>query len=607
MAASLDPSLFRPALIVLGAAAVVIPLFHRLKLSPVLGFILVGLAVGPHGAGRLAQEWPWVRWFTMTDNDAIGPIAELGVALLMFMIGMEMSPRRLKAMRRFVFVLGPLQMLLCTAAVAGLLLAYGLPWLAAVVLGLALAMSSTAVVLQVLSENRQMASLLGRGALGVLLFQDIAAVPILLVVGVLGGGVPGGGDEDTGMEEMATTTLRAVAAVLGILLAGRLLLRPLFRSVARTGSADLFVAASLLVALGTSLIAAAAGLTPALGALVAGLILAETEYRRQVEAVIDPFKGLLIGVFLISVGMSLDVRHILADPATVLGLSLALVLVKGLMIAALVLGLRLGAPVALQAGLLLAPGGEFGFVVIGLGITGGVIDANTGATALVVVALGLAVIPALGALGSRIAQRMAPRRQTEPVPIDDDHAPRVIIGGFGRVGQTIADLLDTHAIPYIAIDSDPDAVGRQRARGNRHVFWGDLANPELLARLHLGSARALVVTMTNAHAADALVVQARAAHADLHILARARDDRHAAHLYGLGATGVVPETIEASLQLGEAVLVDIGVPMGRVLVSIHERRAAFQNSIRAMAPAHVAVRDLGGRRLRDSAPDKPVG
>ncbi len=596
MAAPLDPTLFRPALIVLGAAAVVIPVFHRLKLSPVLGFILVGLAVGPHGAGRLAEAWPWVGWFTMTDTDAIAPIAELGVVMLMFMIGLEMSLPRLMAMRRFVFMLGPLQMVLSTVAVGGGLLLLGLGWIPAMVLGLALAMSSTAVVLQVLEERRQMNAPLGRGALGVLLFQDLAAVPILLVVGVMGAR----GDED-GWTTMLATGAKAAAAVVGILVAGRLVLRPLFRSVARTASADLFVAACLLVVLGTSLVAAAAGLTPALGALVAGLLLAETEYRRQIEAVIDPFKGLLIGVFLISVGMSLDVAQLLAAPFTVLGLALALLAVKAAVVVGLVLGFRLGWQVAVPAGLLLGPGGEFGFVVIGLGLAGGLIAPEIGSMALIVVALGMATIPALGALGERIGARFAPvRRDLTFVDDTSDHAPRVVIGGFGRVGQTVAGLLDAHNIAYVAIDSDPDEVAAMRARGMNRVFWGDLANSDLLARLHLDTALALVVTMSDAAAVDALVGQARRARADLRIIVRARDDRHAAHLYGLGASDAVPETIEASLQLSEAVLVDLGVPMGRVLVSIHEARAEFQNRIREMAPDDAEVRDFGRHRLRDS-------
>jgi CPA2 family monovalent cation:H+ antiporter-2 len=594
MAAPLDPDLFRPALIVLGAAAVVIPVFHRLRLSPVLGFILVGLAVGPHGLGRLAGIWPWVGWFTMTDVEAIAPIAELGVVLLMFMIGLEMSLSRLHAMRRFVFGLGPLQMLGCSAAVAVLLLMLGVGVGGALVLAVALALSSTAVVLQVLSERRQMATPLGRAALGVLLFQDLAAVPILLAVGVLGG------SEGAGMEALALALAKAGVAVAVILLAGRLVLRPLFRGVARTGSPDLFVAACLLVALGTSLAAAAAGLAPALGALVAGLMLAETEYRRQVEATIDPFKGLLVGVFLISVGMSLDLGRIMAQPVLVLGLFAALVAVKAAVIAALVRGFRMDNKTVLSAALLLAPGGEFSFVVIGLGIAGGLVDPGAGVLALIVVALGLAAIPVLGGLGERLGRRGAAARPELALPPDSEHTPRVVIGGFGRVGQTVAGLLEAHRIPYLALDADPDEVADLRARGRRDVFWGDLSNPELLARLHVQNALALVVTMSNPEAADALVEQARKLAPGLRIIARARDDRHAARLYALGATDAVAETIEASLQLGEAVLVDVGVAMGPALVSIHEQRAAFQARIRAMVPAHVEIRDLGRRRLRDA-------
>ena len=275
-------------------------------------------------------------------------------------------------------------------------------------------------------------------------------------------------------------------------------------------------------------------------------------------------------------------------------------MVTGGVVGGLALGFRLGGVVAVQAGMLLGPGGEFGFVVIALGMAGGLIEPEVGGLALIVVALGMAVIPGLGALGGRIGRRMAPRRTVEELPdVADDHVPRVVLGGFGRVGQTVADLLEAHRIPYVAIDSDPDEVAAMRGRGRRQVFWGDLSNAELLARLHLDTARALVVTMSDREAVDALVVAARAARADLHIIARARDDRHAAHLYAIGASVAVPETIEASLQLGEAVLVDVGIAMGPVLVSIHEKRAAFQDRIRAMAPGHVSVRELGGQRLRD--------
>ncbi len=595
----MDPSLFKPALIVLGAAAVVIPVFHRLNLSSVLGFILVGLAVGPFGAGRLVEYVPWLDFVTMSNPEAIGPIAELGVVLLLFMIGLEMSFQRLMVMRRFVFGLGPLQMLLCAGAVGGGMALLGEPPAAAVVLGLGLAMSSTAVVLQVLSDSKRMAGPLGRASLGVLLFQDLLAVPILLVVGLMGGNGPAGSGGAMGL---ALALGKAVLAVLGILAVGRLVLRPLFRSAARTQSPELFVAACLLVVLGASVGAAGAGLPPALGALVAGLMLAETEFRRQVEVTIEPFKGLLVGVFLISVGMSLDVRQIIADPLPVLAGALLLVAVKGALITGLARMFALGWPTAVQAGLLLGPAGEFGFVIIGLGLAGGLVAPGTGGLALVVVALGLATIPGTGALGAMFARRMQPPPPPQPHALppvmEEDGSPKVILAGFGRVGQTVADMLDVHRIAFIAIDSDPDQVATQR-QYRREVYWGDITHPDLLHRLHLESARAIVVTMSDQTAVNALVANARAVRPDLQIIARARDARHAAHLYGLGATAAVPETIEASLQLSEAVLVDMGVPMGPVIASIHEKRGEAQALIRAMAP-QAPVRPLGGRRLRDA-------
>jgi CPA2 family monovalent cation:H+ antiporter-2 len=600
-ASSLDPTVLKPALIVLGAAAVVIPLFHRLKLSPVLGFILVGLVVGPFGAGRLAEAVPWVTYFTLTETEAIGRIADLGVIFLMFMIGLEMPLQRLIVMRRFVFLLGPAQLVLCTAVVAGGLMALGMKAGGAVVLGLGLAMSSTAVVMQVLSEGQRMGGLLGRGSLGVLLFQDLAAVPILLVVGLMGR--EGGSLGDTGWA-VALTMGKAVAGVAAILVAGRLVLRPLFRGVARTGSPDLFVAACLLVALGTSLAAAVADLTPALGALVAGLVLAETEFRRQVEVTIEPFKGLLIGVFLIAAGMALDVDEILARPAYVLGLVLALVAAKAAIITALLVWMRLRWPTALHAALLLGPAGEFGFVIIGQGMAAGVIGQQAGALALIMVALGLAAVPGLGALGHALERQARPRGAREdelPRDLLEEGAPRVIIAGYGRVGQMVGRLLEVHRIPFIALDADADEVALLRRRSGRdNVFWGDITSPDMLERLHLRGARALVVTMADPDAVDALVSHARRARPDLQIIARARDARHAAHLYGIGATDAVPETIEASLQLAEAVLVDVGVPMGPVIASIHEARDQAQQHIRAMNPT-AEVRPLGRRRLRDAA------
>ena len=391
--------------------------------------------------------------------------------------------------------------------------------------------------------------------------------------------------------------------MLGLIAAGRLVLRPLFRGVARTGSPELFVAACLLVILATGLATAMVGLPMELGSLIAGLLLAETEFRRQIEVTIDPFKGLLLGVFLISVGMSLDLADIAADASRVILGGVVLVALKLAIIACLARAFGVPWLTGLQAGLLLGPGGEFGFVILNLAHAEGLIGADVVRFPVVIAAATMACIPLLSALGRRMAWRAPVARTVDPallLPQLDDAESRVIIAGFGRVGETVASLLERHSVAYVAVDSDADRIAAQR-KVRRSVYWGDITQAELLHRLHLETARALVVTMGDHAASDRLVATARAARPDLLIVVRARDARHAAHLYAIGATDAVPETIEASLQLSEAVLVEIGVPMGPVIAAIHERRAELQAEIKAMAP-QAEVRARGRRRLRDTLP-----
>ena len=391
--------------------------------------------------------------------------------------------------------------------------------------------------------------------------------------------------------------------MLGLIAAGRLVLRPLFRGVARTGSPELFVAACLLVILATGLATAMVGLPMELGSLIAGLLLAETEFRRQIEVTIDPFKGLLLGVFLISVGMSLDLADIAADASRVILGGVVLVALKLAIIACLARAFGVPWLTGLQAGLLLGPGGEFGFVILNLAHAEGLIGADVVRFPVVIAAATMACIPLLSALGRRMAWRAPVARTVDPallLPQLDDAASRVIIAGFGRVGETVASLLERHSVAYVAVDSDADRIAAQR-KVRRSVYWGDITQAELLHRLHIETARALVVTMGDHAASDRLVATARAARPDLLIVVRARDARHAAHLYAIGATDAVPETIEASLQLSEAVLVEIGVPMGPVIAAIHERRAELQAEIKAMAP-QAEVRARGRRRLRDTLP-----
>jgi CPA2 family monovalent cation:H+ antiporter-2 len=591
----LDTSLYREALIVLGAAGVVIPLFHRLRISSVLGFMFVGIVVGPFGLASLVPRMPWIAAVTISDLDSIEPIARLGVALLLFMIGLELSFERLRTMRRLVFGLGSLQTGICAAVLAGVAIPLGYDRVSGTVIGLALAMSSTAVVIQVLAEEKRLNTLTGRSSFAILLFQDLAVVPILFALAALGPAAHSPGAVGFGL-----LVGQALLSVAGIVALGRLVLRPLLRSVARTRSADLFVAACLLVVIAAGLATAAAGLSMALGALIGGLLLAGTEYRRQVEVTIEPFKGLFVGVFLISVGMSLDIRTIGLHPVLVFGAAVGMVLLKSLIVAPLARAFGLGWADSLHTGLLLGPGGEFGFVIVSVAIGEHMLDPDTAHTVLFVTAMTMATIPLLSRLGDRLSPRLVPKLPIDPtilVPDVSDAPARVLIAGFGRVGQTVGTMLEVHKVPYVAIDRDPDRVARQRNHG-KPVYFGDMTQIELLRRLRLDTASALVVTLDDKAAADELVAGARAQRPDLLIVARARDGVHAAHLYRIGASDAVPETIEASLQLSEAVLVDLGVAMGPVIASIHEQRAALQAAIKAMAP-EAEVRTLGRRRLRD--------
>jgi CPA2 family monovalent cation:H+ antiporter-2 len=565
-------SSYKEAILFLVTAGVVVPLFHRLRISPVLGFIGAGALLGPFGLGRFAESYPWLSAVTIANRAEIAHLAEFGVIFLMFMIGVELSWERLRILRRLVFGLGSIQVVASALVIGGILYALAVPLAAAIIVGLALALSSTAVVLPVLAEQKRLNTPSGRASFAVLLFQDLAVAPVLFAIAVLGrsdGANVGGA--------LAFALGQAAVAIVVIVVAGRLALRPLFQLVARTRSPELFMAACLLVIIGTALTAAAAGLSMTLGAFVAGLLLAETEYRRAIEATIDPFKGLLLGVFFVSVGMNLDPAQLMSAPGAILGLALGLILIKGAIIVAAARFLRLSRVVGLEAALLLGPGGEFAFVLIGGALAGNLVPEEVGQAALIVTTVTMIAIPALAGLARRLGKRMGRgqlgRARAEPVP--DKQQNRVIIAGYGRVGRLVGEMLARHKIPYLALDADAARVSEHRRLGSP-VYFGDSANAELLRRCDIAHARALVVTLDNPRAVEAVVEAARAERADITIVARARDARHATALYEMGVDDAVPETIEASLQLSEAVLVDVGVPMGLVIASIHERRDEYR-------------------------------
>jgi CPA2 family monovalent cation:H+ antiporter-2 len=579
MAAAGEIHAFKDALIILATAAVVAPVMPRLKVSPVLGYLAMGAVLGPYGLGRLAQHSRVMEWLTVTGEKQIDFIGDLGVVFLLFVIGLELSVRRLITLRRLVFGLGGLQIALTTAAISLGALWHGQPPTAALILGACLALSSTAIVMELLSGQRRMTSTTGRTSFAILLAQDLAVIPLLLLIGALGGN-----NEGPLWQGIGLALLEAAAAILVIAVAGRVVLRPLFRLAAGSDNPEIFMAATLLVAVGSGVMASVAGLSMALGAFIAGLLLAETEYRRAVEAVIDPFRGLLLGVFFFSVGMHIDLGFIWNHPLVVLAGVAAMIAVKAALLAPMsrLWGLSWGA--AAEVALLLAPGGEFAFIGLGLAVQLELIDTEVGSRALAAVSLTMALLPLLALGARRLARRInatVPSPATAPVLPPEDRLRRVIVIGHGRVGQLVCDLLDQHGLPYLATDRDAALVERFRARG-RPIYFGDASDPQYLRRCGLDEASGVIVTL-DTNVVDDVVRAVRARRPDVIIVARAHDAQHARHLYSLDVTDTVPETIEASLQLAESALVALGVPMGAVIASIHERREQVRLELQAAA------------------------
>ncbi|MXO73865.1 sodium:proton exchanger [Altererythrobacter aerius] len=567
MAAELQYSpLISDGLVILGAAGIVIPVFHRFRITPVIGFILIGLLVGPFGLGRFVDEFPWLFHMTISDAEALAPFAEFGIILLLFTIGLELSFNRLWSMRRLVFGLGAMELLLIGGLIAAAFAAMGQEWTGALALGFALALSSTAIVLPISGTTTPV----GRAALSMLLFEDIAIVPIVFILGAL---APYAQAE--GMEGLVTTLWQGFAVVVALLVLGRLALPPLFAQAARTKSPELFLAASLLVVIGASLATAAAGLSPIVGALIAGLLIAETEYHGEVEGIIQPFKGLALGVFLITIGMSIDFATIWAQLGNIMLAVTGVLVLKAIVTGVLLRLMGARRSTAAETGLLMASPSETTLIVLTAATAALLIDRETAHFWQIVTAIGLTVTPLLAMLGRAVARRMDPMPPAE----DDLGEAKVIIVGAGRVGRLVADMLIVHGIPYVAIDSDGDLIERARRSGYRATF-GDAARRNALDRLGIETAPAVILTMDEPVLAQRMTTRLRRLYPELPIIARARDLNHAADLYRAGASHAVPETLESSLQLSEAVLVDLGVPMGPVIASIHEKRDEFREQIR---------------------------
>jgi monovalent cation:H+ antiporter-2, CPA2 family len=581
MAAGIDLSSYKELVLVLGTAAIIVPAVVRFGLNPIFGFLLTGTILGPDGLGQLVTSIPQLAWVTVSDRTQITHLAEAGVVFLLFMIGLELSFERLWTMRRLVFGLGALQVLLTGVVLTSALRFSGVNADAAVVLGFAFSLSSTALVVQLLADQKRLGSSTGRTTFAILLFQDLAVVPLLVLVGVLGQAAGA-----SLLEGLGLAALKAIAAIGAILLLGRYVLRPLFRAVAHTRSGDLFMAASLLVVIGTGLMTAASGLSMALGAFVAGLILAETEFRREIEATIEPFKGLLVGVFFFSVGMSLDVAAVLARPLVIVT-ALALLLILKALITYLVARLfRTSVGTGVETAVLTAPAGEFAFVILALPGASNLVPDATVTAGIAVASLSMLLNPALGALGQRLRNRIQPiaakPADTAPLPPVQEEPPDVLLVGYGRVGQLVGMMLQEHKLSFVALEIDPDLVSVGR-KAKLPVFFGDATDIGMLKRLGLDGAKVLVITMDSRKAVEDVAKAVRTACPDLTIVARARDQDHAARLYAVGVTEAVPEAVEASLHISEAALIGAGVPLGLVIASVHERRDQYRASFQRIS------------------------
>jgi CPA2 family monovalent cation:H+ antiporter-2 len=589
MAFSLNTVAFSDALVILGAAGLVIPAFARLKISPVIGFILVGALVGPTALGALVPEHPWLYYVTISNPHAIEPFAEFGIILLLFSIGLELSFRRLWAMRKRVFGLGSAELLMSAAILGGGLYLTGQGWGGALGLGLALALSSTALVLPIAGTT----GAVGRNAFAMLLFEDLALVPIIFILGALAPyGASGGWDG------IARTLGFGIATIIIMMVGGRFLLPRLFAQAARAKNPELFLSASLLVVILASVATTASGLSPIVGALLAGILIAETDYHAEVELVTAPFKGLALGVFLISVGMSLDLPMILENwPKLALAVT-GVVVIKTLITGLLLRFTGAARAVATETGLLMSAPSETTLIVLGVAAQAALIAPQTAAFWQMVTAIGLTITPVLARIGHDVALRISARDHDGPQEAARETSGRVVIAGFGRVGRLVAQMLDAHKRPYLAIDANIDTIVHVRRRGYNATF-GDITRPGMLEHLTLEDASALILTMDDPVQTVRITRRARALHPELTIVARARDPNHAAELYRAGATDAVPETLESSLQLSEAVLVDLGIAMGPVIASIHEKRAELRAKIMEMSETDREP-PIRGRRLRDA-------
>ncbi|KAK9076414.1 hypothetical protein SSX86_004748 [Deinandra increscens subsp. villosa] len=584
-----EASLFDILWLLLGSV-IFVPIFQKLPGgSPVLGYLTAGILIGPYGLSIIRNV------------HATKAIAEFGVVFLLFNIGLELSVERLSSMKKYVFGLGSAQVLV-TAVVIGLVAHFvcGLPGPAAIVVGNGLALSSTAVVLQVLQERGESTSRHGRATFSVLLFQDLAVVVLLILIPLISPNSSKGGIGFYAIAEaLGLAAVKALVAISAIIAGGRLLLRPIYKQIADMQNAEIFSANTLLVILGTSLLTARAGLSMALGAFLAGLLLAETEFSLQVESDIAPYRGLLLGLFFMTVGMSIDPKLLVSNFPVIMGSLGLLIAGKTIMVAAVgrIFGVSLIS--AIRVGLLLAPGGEFAFVAFGDAVNQGIMTPQLSSLLFLVVGISMALTPWLAAGGQLIASRFKQHDVRSLLPDEsetDDLQGHIIICGFGRVGQIIAQLLSESLIPFVALDVRSDRVSEGRAL-DLPVYFGDAGSREVLHKIGAHRACAAAVTLDSPGANYRTVWALSKYFPNVKTFVRAHDVDHGLNLEKAGATAVVPETLEPSLQLASALLAQAKLPMSEIASTINEFRSRHLSELTELSEASGSSLGYGYSRI----------
>jgi glutathione-regulated potassium-efflux system protein KefB len=536
-----DHSFLQYAVVLLLAAVIAVPLAKRWKLGAVLGYLGAGALIGQSGLRLIG------------NTEQIAQISELGVVLMLFVIGMEVSPQRLWVMRRSVFGSGSVQVVLTAALIGGAAFALGLDWKAATIVGLGLALSSTAIDLQLLAERKELTSAHGRLGFAILLFQDVAAIPILALIPILGGDHASSAN---GAGELVAA-LRVILTIALVVVGGRYLLRPMFRAAAKAGTPEVFTATALLVVMGTAWLMQLVGISMSLGAFLAGVLLADSEYRHEIEAQIEPFRGLLLGLFFISVGMSLDLHMAMDRPQLVAALLLGLLAIKALVLYAVSrFGAREDNAQSIALAALLAQGGEFAFVVFSLAFGNALISAEQRDLAILVITLSMVATPLL----VRLRAEVAPAGKIKPVrefDTFDAATPRVIVAGMGRVGQIVARMLNANKIPFTALESDPEQVDFMRHFGNT-VFYGDASRLDLLRAAQADKAEIFVLATEDPDSNVRTARLLRRHFPHLKVFARARNRQHVFKLMDLNIDDIVRDTFFSSLEIARHVFEALG-------------------------------------------------